>query len=185
MLAINAASAALMLSGLPFEGPIGAVRLAYNGEGEWVPHPTYQEGDESAFELVIAGRQLEDGDVAIMMVEAGGTESAWQLFQSGAPQGHRGGDRGGPRSRPRPGSGRASSCNVSWWPRPAAARLWPSSRRSITARDVAERVARSAPSRSTKSPPSLPRPSARRPRTRSPAPLWPSWPASSRGVRTR
>ncbi len=86
VLAINAASAALMLSGLPFEGPIGAVRLAFNAEGDWVPHPTYQEGDDSAFELVIAGRQLEDGDVAIMMVEAGGTESAWQLFQSGAPK---------------------------------------------------------------------------------------------------
>jgi polyribonucleotide nucleotidyltransferase len=86
VLAINAASAALMLSGLPFEGPIGAVRLAYNGEGKWVPHPTYQEGDGSAFELVVAGRQVEDGDVAIMMVEAGGTESAWALFQAGAPK---------------------------------------------------------------------------------------------------
>jgi polyribonucleotide nucleotidyltransferase len=86
VLAINAASAALMLSGIPFEGPIGAVRFAYNGEGEWVPHPTYQAGDESAFELVIAGRQADDGDIAIMMVEAGGTESAWELFQSGAPK---------------------------------------------------------------------------------------------------
>ncbi len=86
VLGINAASAALMLSGLPFEGPIGAVRSAYDGEGRWVPHPTYQEGDESAFELVVAGRQLDDGDVAIMMVEAGGTESAWTLFQSGAPK---------------------------------------------------------------------------------------------------
>jgi polyribonucleotide nucleotidyltransferase len=86
VLAINAASAALMLSGMPFEGPIGAVRIAYNGEGEWVPHPTYQDGDASAFELVVAGRQLDDGDVAIMMVEAGGTEAAWDLYQSGAPK---------------------------------------------------------------------------------------------------
>jgi polyribonucleotide nucleotidyltransferase len=86
VLAINAASAALMLSGLPFEGPIGAVRLAFDGEGRWVPHPTYREGDEAAFELVVAGRQLDDGDVAIMMVEAGGTESAWSLFQSGSPK---------------------------------------------------------------------------------------------------
>ncbi len=86
VLAINAASAALMLSGVPFDGPIGAVRFAYDGEGRWVPHPTYQEGDESAFELVVAGRQLDDGDVAIMMVEAGGTESAWNLFQAGAPK---------------------------------------------------------------------------------------------------
>jgi polyribonucleotide nucleotidyltransferase len=86
VLAINAASAALMLSGIPFEGPIGAVRIAYNGEGEWIAHPSYQDGDASAFELVVAGRQIEDGDVAIMMVEAGGTEAAWELYQSGAPK---------------------------------------------------------------------------------------------------
>jgi polyribonucleotide nucleotidyltransferase len=86
VLAINAASAALMLSGIPFEGPIGAVRIAYTGEGEWTPHPTYQVGDSSAFELVVAGRQLEDGDVAIMMVEAGGTTAAWELYQSGSPK---------------------------------------------------------------------------------------------------
>jgi len=47
------------------------VRIAYTGDGEWIPHPTYQDGDASAFELVVAGRQLDDGDVAIMMVEAG------------------------------------------------------------------------------------------------------------------
>jgi polyribonucleotide nucleotidyltransferase len=86
VLAINAASAALMLSGIPFEGPIGAVRIAYTREGNWTPHPTYQEGDASAFELIVAGRQLEDGDVAIMMVEAGGTEGAWGLYQAGAPK---------------------------------------------------------------------------------------------------
>jgi polyribonucleotide nucleotidyltransferase len=86
VLAINAASAALMLSGIPFEGPIGAVRVAYSGAGEWVAHPTYQDGDASAFELIVAGRQLDDGDVAIMMVEAGGTEAAWELYQSGSPK---------------------------------------------------------------------------------------------------
>jgi polyribonucleotide nucleotidyltransferase len=86
VVAINASSAALMLSGIPFEGPIGAVRVAFNADGNWVPHPTYQEGDASAFELIVAGRQLEDGDVAIMMVEAGGTEAAWELYQSGAPK---------------------------------------------------------------------------------------------------
>ena len=37
-----------------------------------MPHPSYGEGDESTFELVVAGRSLPDGDVAIMMVEAGG-----------------------------------------------------------------------------------------------------------------
>jgi len=85
VLAINAASAALMLSGIPFEGPLGAVRIAYTIEGEWIAHPTYQQGDASTFELVVAGRRLENDDVAIMMVEAGGTEKAWQYYQDGAP----------------------------------------------------------------------------------------------------
>src|SRR3954447_10257411 len=82
---INGASAALMVSGIPFNGPIGAVRLAHL-EGEWVAHPTFQEGDRSTFEIVVAGRQLDDGDVAIMMVEAGGTELAWDLYEDGAPK---------------------------------------------------------------------------------------------------
>ena len=76
VVAINGASAALMVSGIPFEGPVGAVRLAWSAEGRWVPHPTYEQSDDSTFELVVAGRQLDDGDVAIMMVEAGGTEMA-------------------------------------------------------------------------------------------------------------
>jgi len=85
VLAINGASAALMLSGIPFEGPIGAVRVAFTTEGTWIPHPTYQDGDESTFELVVAGRAVDD-DVAIMMVEAGGTEDAWKFYEAGAPK---------------------------------------------------------------------------------------------------
>jgi len=60
VLAINTASAALMVSGIPFDGPIGAVRLAWTAEGAWIPHPTYQEGDASSFELVVAGRALSE-----------------------------------------------------------------------------------------------------------------------------
>jgi polyribonucleotide nucleotidyltransferase len=82
---INGASAALMVSGIPFNGPIGAVRIAHRN-GEWVAHPTYQQGDESTFEMVVAGRRLADGDVAIMMVEAGGTEATWTLYEDGAPK---------------------------------------------------------------------------------------------------
>ena len=84
VLSINAASAALMISGIPFEGPIGSVRIAYSTDGEWLPHPTYQESDASVFELVVAGRQLDDGDVAIMMVEAGGTEKSFAYYADGA-----------------------------------------------------------------------------------------------------
>ncbi len=86
VLAINAASAALMLSGIPFDGPIGAVRIAYSQDGSWIAHPTYQEGETSTFELVVAGRELPNGDVAVMMVEAGGTEKAWSYYQDGAPK---------------------------------------------------------------------------------------------------
>ena len=89
VLAINAASAALMISGIPFDGPIGAVRMAYATDGRWVPHPTFEEGDESSFELVVAGRALSDADdaeIAIMMVEAGGSERSFQYYEEGAPQ---------------------------------------------------------------------------------------------------
>jgi polyribonucleotide nucleotidyltransferase len=84
VLSINAASAALIISGIPFDGPIGAVRMAYSQEGEWIPHPTYEEADNGTFELVVAGRELDDGDVAVMMVEAGGSENAFYYYDEGA-----------------------------------------------------------------------------------------------------
>ena len=87
VLAINGASAALMVSDVPFAGPIGAVRVAWSTDGEWIPFPTYEEGDECTFELVVAGRETADGsDIAIMMVEAGGTEGAHERFAEGAPK---------------------------------------------------------------------------------------------------
>ena len=89
ILAINAASAAIMISGIPFDGPIGAVRMAYTTDGQWVPHPTYQEGDAATFELVVAGRALSESvesDIAIMMVEAGGTEGSFVKYADGAPK---------------------------------------------------------------------------------------------------
>ena len=89
VLAINAASAALMISGIPFEGPIGAVRLAYTTDGEWIAHPTYAAGDAATFEIVVAGRALEnsvESDIAIMMVEAGGTDGSFEKYADGAPK---------------------------------------------------------------------------------------------------
>src|SRR5438105_10803394 len=85
IVSINGASAALTISGIPFNGPIGAVRLAHVN-GEWIAHPTYQEGDESTFELVVAGRRTDAGEIAIMMVEAGGTEATCELYEQGAPK---------------------------------------------------------------------------------------------------
>src|ERR671911_641779 len=52
VLAINGASAALMVSGIPFEGPIGAVRIAWTAEGTW---RLYQDGTPYVTEDVIAG----------------------------------------------------------------------------------------------------------------------------------
>src|SRR5918995_636775 len=86
VLSINAASAALMISGIPFEGPIGAVRIAYSTQGTWIPHPTFDEGEAATFELVVAGRELDNGDVAVMMVEAGGTEKSFAYYAEGAPK---------------------------------------------------------------------------------------------------
>ena len=83
--ALNAASLALCISPVPFDGPIGAVRVAWSSEGEWIPFPTYEEGAGSAFEMVVAGR-LADDDVAVMMVEAGGTSTTWELYQDGTPK---------------------------------------------------------------------------------------------------
>ena len=85
VVAINAASASLMLTGLPFEGPIGGVRLAYSQDGEWIPYPTFEEQEESTFQIVVAGREV-DGEIAIMMVEASGTEKAWSYYEAGAPK---------------------------------------------------------------------------------------------------
>ncbi len=85
IIALNAASLALCISPIPFDGPIGAVRLAWSSSGEWVPFPTYEEGESSAFEMVVAGR-LADDDVAVMMVEAGGTSTTWELYADGTPK---------------------------------------------------------------------------------------------------
>ena len=86
VLSINAASAALMISGIPFDGPLGAVRMAFSQEGTWIPHPTYQEVEDGTFEIVVAGRELDNGDVAVMMVEAGGTEKSFYYYEDGAPK---------------------------------------------------------------------------------------------------
>jgi polyribonucleotide nucleotidyltransferase len=83
VVAINAASISTKLSGLPFSGPIGATRMAHL-EGEWVAFPTYDELSRATFDMVVAGRVLPDGDVAIMMVEAEATEHTVALVAGGA-----------------------------------------------------------------------------------------------------
>jgi polyribonucleotide nucleotidyltransferase len=83
VLAINAASISTQLSGLPFSGPVGATRVALI-EGQWVAFPTHSQLENAVFDMVVAGRVTETGDVAIMMVEAEATEQSWGLVTSGA-----------------------------------------------------------------------------------------------------
>ena len=54
-LAINAASASTLVSGLPFSGPIGGVRLALI-DGQWVAFPRYEDLSGAVFDLTVAGR---------------------------------------------------------------------------------------------------------------------------------
>jgi polyribonucleotide nucleotidyltransferase len=68
ILAINGASAALMLSEMPFHGPVGAVRIGLIGD-EFIINPTLQEQEESELDLIVAGTSE-----AISMVEAGASE---------------------------------------------------------------------------------------------------------------
>ncbi len=64
-LAMLGASFALMLSGVPFEGPIGAVRVS-KLDGQLIANPTHQEADKSNLDIVVAGTHD-----SVIMVEAG------------------------------------------------------------------------------------------------------------------
>ena len=84
VVAINAASMSTQLSGLPFSGPIGGVRVALvsdgSGNDQWIAFPKHSELENSVFDMVVAGRMMDD-DVAIMMVEAEATDNSWNLIK--------------------------------------------------------------------------------------------------------
>ncbi|MDP4014114.1 MAG: polyribonucleotide nucleotidyltransferase [Candidatus Nanopelagicales bacterium] len=82
VVAINAASMSTQLAGLPFSGPIGATRVALI-KGEWVAFPTHSQLESATFDMVVAGRVV-DQDVAIMMVEAESTPGTIELIEQGA-----------------------------------------------------------------------------------------------------
>jgi polyribonucleotide nucleotidyltransferase len=90
VVAINAASLSTQLAGLPFSGPIGAVRVALI-DGQWVAFPTHTELERATFDMVVAGRIVGEagpggavGDVAIMMVEAESTRETLDLLAAAA-----------------------------------------------------------------------------------------------------
>jgi len=83
VVAINAASLSTQLAGLPFSGPVAGVRIALI-ESQWVAFPTHEQVEQAVFSMVVAGRVTDTGDVAIMMVEAEATDSAWEKISMGA-----------------------------------------------------------------------------------------------------
>jgi polyribonucleotide nucleotidyltransferase len=83
VVAINSAAASVLLAGLPFSGPVAGVRVALI-DGEWIPFPTHSELERAVFDMVVAGRVVEGGDVAIMMVEAEATTQTYELVRGGA-----------------------------------------------------------------------------------------------------
>jgi polyribonucleotide nucleotidyltransferase len=82
VLAMNGASAALCLSGIPFDGPVGAVRVGLV-EGKLVANPTTTEQALSTLDLVIAG--TED---AVLMVESGSREVTEETMLEAIAFGH-------------------------------------------------------------------------------------------------
>ena len=97
VVAINGASAATQLSGLPVSGAVGGVRMALiadedHPDGQWVAFPNHEQHEQAVFEMVVAGRTVEKKqgrkkveDVAIMMVEAGAGVNVVKLVEDGAP----------------------------------------------------------------------------------------------------
>jgi len=85
VLAINGASMATMLSGIPFAGPVAGVRLAMDRDGGWTAFPSFPFlAEEAVFDLVVAGRlNRESGEVDVLMVEAEATERAVESVELG------------------------------------------------------------------------------------------------------
>jgi len=77
------ASAALALSGLPFQGPIGAARVGYSG-GEYRLNPAFSALEESELDLVVAGT-----DSAVLMVESEASELSEETMLGAVMFGHR------------------------------------------------------------------------------------------------
>ena len=82
VVAINAASLSTQLAGLPFNGPVGGVRVALVGD-QWIGFPDVSQLEDATFDMVVAGRVTSSGEVAIMMVEAESTEQTWNLVAGG------------------------------------------------------------------------------------------------------
>ncbi len=112
IIAMNAASAAVSISNIPFDGPIGAVRVSYI-DGRWVANPTYEESTEEVVELVVAGGKNASGDIDITMIEAGASVDVFDLIEAGAVAPNEDLLADG-SSSPRRSSRKRSRCSRSW-----------------------------------------------------------------------
>jgi len=77
------ASAALSISGAPFNGPVGACRVGYNDDNEYVLNPGREELDESALDLIVAGTES-----AVLMVESEADELPEDVMLGAVMFGH-------------------------------------------------------------------------------------------------
>ncbi|MEN8171708.1 MAG: polyribonucleotide nucleotidyltransferase [Chloroflexota bacterium] len=82
ILAINAASAAVAISDIPWDGPVGAVRVG-RVDGEFLINPTFEQMDQSDLDLRLAGT-----DEAILMVECGANEVSEDVIVNAIAFGH-------------------------------------------------------------------------------------------------
>ena len=80
ILGMIGASAALSISKIPFEGPVGSCRVAYL-DGGYIVHPTYEQINESRLNMVISSNEE-----AIIMVEAGSNEVSEEVILEGIKQ---------------------------------------------------------------------------------------------------
>ena len=83
IIAVNAASAALMISDIPWNGPVGAVRVG-RVNGAFVINPTYPQLEQSDLDLRMAGTRE-----AILMVECGANEIDEATMVSALEEGHK------------------------------------------------------------------------------------------------
>ena len=134
VLAMNGASAALSLSGIPFAGPVGAVRVGLV-DGQFVANPTTAEQEASQLELVVAGTEDARADGrggrqgSVRGQDAGGhrlrpraVPASWRAIQKELVGAGRQAALG-VRSARRPGSGAGRRACVSWPPAKLAAAL--------------------------------------------------------------
>ena len=81
--AMNAASVATCLAGLPFDGPVASVRMGLI-DGQWVINPTFQETEGATFDVVVAGRRNPEGVIDVLMIEGEAPDNTWELLATGA-----------------------------------------------------------------------------------------------------